>query len=39
MNFDHMPELRWRIGYPIVMLFMALVAGAMLLAFTKRGWF
>ena len=44
MNFDpdagplNMPELRWAWGYPAVMLFMAVVAGGMLVYFKRRGW-
>jgi magnesium transporter len=38
MNFDVMPELRWRYGYPLVMAGMALVAGGMLWYFARRGW-
>lgn len=43
MNFDtsrplNMPELGWEFGYPAVMLFMAGVAGGLLLYFRKRGW-
>jgi magnesium transporter len=38
MNFDHMPELRLRLGYPLVVLLMAAIAGAMLLWFRRRGW-
>ncbi len=44
MNFDpdsspwNMPELRWKWGYPVIMLAMAAVAGGMLLHFRRRGW-
>lgn len=43
MNFDtssrwNMPELRWRFGYPAVLLAMLLIAGAMMLSFRRRGW-
>lgn len=38
MNFRHMPELAWRLGYPAVLLVMAGVAGGMLLFFRRRGW-
>jgi magnesium transporter len=34
----NMPELRWRYGYPAALLFMAAVAGAMLLYFRRKGW-
>jgi magnesium transporter len=38
MNFKYMPELQWRYGYFAVMVFMALLAGVMLLYFRKRKW-
>ena len=38
MNFDFMPELRWKYGYFAVLGFMAVVAGGMLLYFRRRNW-
>ncbi|MES2321812.1 MAG: magnesium/cobalt transporter CorA [Pseudomonadota bacterium] len=38
MNFDHMPELRWRYGYPIALGGMAVVAGYLYYRFKKSGW-
>ena len=38
MNFDHMPELHWRLGYPFSLLLMFLVSAAMWAAFKRRGW-
>ncbi len=38
MNFDHMPELRWKYGYPLVMGSMAVIAGIMLLWFRRKRW-
>ncbi|MCC6671197.1 MAG: magnesium/cobalt transporter CorA [Planctomycetes bacterium] len=44
MNFDpdaspwNMPELRWWLGYPLVLALMAVVAGCMVLWFWRRGW-
>jgi magnesium transporter len=38
MNFDHMPELRSRYGYPLVLVGMLVIAGSMLLYFRHRGW-
>jgi magnesium transporter len=38
MNFDYMPELRWRWGYPAVVLGMALLGISMFLYFKKRRW-
>jgi magnesium transporter len=38
MNFDHMPELHWRFGYPLAL---ALMAGACLVLyrmFKRSGW-
>lgn len=38
MNFDWMPELRERWGYPAVLGFMALVSLAIFIWFRRRGW-
>jgi magnesium transporter len=38
MNFQYMPELRQRWGYPAVLLFMALVSLVIYLWFRRRGW-
>ncbi|MBL7938458.1 MAG: magnesium/cobalt transporter CorA [Flavobacteriales bacterium] len=38
MNFDYMPELRWRYGYFMVMGSMAIIAGVMLLWFRRKRW-
>jgi magnesium transporter len=38
MNFDHMPELHWRLGYPFSLLLMFFVSVAMYMAFKRRGW-
>lgn len=38
MNFEHMPELSWRWGYPAVLALMAGVAVYMLRQFRKKGW-
>jgi magnesium transporter len=38
MNFKDMPELKWRWGYPAVLLVMALIAGAMLVYFKRKKW-
>jgi magnesium transporter len=38
MNFEHMPELASRGGYPAVVGTMVLVAGGMLLWFRRKGW-
>jgi len=38
MNFDHMPELRWRLGYPGVLLVMTLACAALYRAFRRSHW-
>ncbi len=38
MNFDHMPELRQPLGYPLAVVAMILSAVAPLLWFRKKGW-
>lgn len=38
MNFDFMPELHSRWGYPLVLLVMLLVAAALVLYFRYKGW-
>jgi magnesium transporter len=38
MNFQQMPELGWRYGYPAALGLMALVAGGLLAYFRRRGW-
>jgi magnesium transporter len=38
MNFDHMPELRWRWGYPMSLALMAGIAGGVLVYFWRKGW-
>jgi len=38
MNFEHMPELAWRFGYPLVWLIFLAVAATMLLFFRRRKW-
>jgi magnesium transporter len=38
MNFEHMPELRWRYGYAGALGIMALVAATMVGYFWRKGW-
>jgi magnesium transporter len=38
MNFDYMPELHERLGYPLVLLAMGGVAFGLILWFRRRGW-
>jgi magnesium transporter len=38
MNFDHMPELGWHLGYPSVLLLMFLVCLFLYRRFKRSGW-
>lgn len=38
MNFENMPELKWRWGYPAIMLFMAILGTTMFAYFKKKKW-
>jgi magnesium transporter len=38
MNFDHMPELHWTLGYPFALALMVAVSVSLYLAFKRRGW-
>jgi magnesium transporter len=38
MNFRHMPELRWRFGYPAVVFVIALICLALYRRFKHIGW-
>ena len=38
MNFQDMPELTWRFGYPLVLVVMGGAALALFLGFTRSGW-
>jgi magnesium transporter len=38
MNFDHMPELHWTLGYPFALTLMALISAVLYLSFKRRGW-
>jgi magnesium transporter len=38
MNFDTMPELRWKFGYPIVLTSLVLVTAFLYRKFKKSGW-
>jgi len=38
MNFDHMPELHWILGYPFALALMLLVSVSLYLVFKSRGW-
>jgi magnesium transporter len=38
MNFEHMPELKWAYGYPMVMGVIAVIDGYLFYRFRKSGW-
>jgi magnesium transporter len=38
MNFEHMPELGWRLGYPLALLVMLGACASMYRAFKRAGW-
>jgi magnesium transporter len=38
MNFEHMPELDWRLGYPIALLLMAVTCITLYAVFKHRDW-
>ncbi|HEY1972262.1 MAG TPA: magnesium/cobalt transporter CorA [Pseudonocardia sp.] len=38
MNFTHMPELAWSLGYPMAIALMLVLGGGLYLIFRYRGW-
>jgi magnesium transporter len=38
MNFQHMPELSWQLGYPVALLLMLGVSLTLYLVFKRRDW-
>ena len=38
MNFDYMPELQWRFGYPLVLLRILVICAALYWRFKRTGW-
>jgi magnesium transporter len=38
MNFTHMPELRWELGYPAVLLLILLICTILYFRFRRSGW-
>jgi magnesium transporter len=38
MNFQYMPELGWRWGYPVVWLVMLVIGALMLVYFRRKKW-
>jgi magnesium transporter len=38
MNFEHMPELKWTLGYPFSIALMAAIDAWLFFRFRKAGW-
>ena len=38
MNFNHMPELHWLLGYPFALLLMLVTSVSLYVVFKQRGW-
>ena len=38
MNFEHMPELGWTLGYPLVLVFIAVTCAYIYTRFKRSGW-
>jgi magnesium transporter len=38
MNFEFMPELHWRFGYPLAVVVMLVICGALYQRFRRAGW-
>ena len=38
MNFEHMPELGWTLGYPLALLVMVLSSIALYVVFKRNKW-
>jgi magnesium transporter len=38
MNFEHMPELKWKVGYPLALLVMAAAVFTLYRFFKRIGW-
>jgi magnesium transporter len=38
MNFEHMPELGWRLGYPLALALMVFVSVGLYVVFKRRRW-
>jgi magnesium transporter len=38
MNFEHMPELKWKYGYGMILIVMIFVAAGMVTYFVRKGW-
>jgi magnesium transporter len=38
MNFEHMPEIKWMLGYPFALGLMGLTVIGLLTYFWRKGW-
>jgi magnesium transporter len=38
MNFEHMPELGWELGYPMALVLMASIVSFLFWRFKRAGW-
>ncbi len=38
MNFEHMPELHWTIGYPLALALMLITSATLYMVFKRRRW-
>lgn len=38
MNFEEMPELGWRLGYPLALVLMAVTSSVLFVTFKRRRW-
>ncbi|KUK14221.1 MAG: magnesium/cobalt transporter CorA [Synergistetes bacterium] len=38
MNFEYMPELKWRWGYPVVLIAMLIISLGMIIYFRRKKW-
>jgi magnesium transporter len=38
MNFEEMPELKWKYGYPMALTVIGSIAGLLYWRFRRRGW-
>jgi magnesium transporter len=38
MNFKHMPELEWPLGYPLALILMLVAALIPYIYFRRKGW-
>ncbi|MDH5435260.1 MAG: magnesium/cobalt transporter CorA [Gammaproteobacteria bacterium] len=39
MNFEYMPELKWKYAYPVLMGFFVVIALSLIVLFKKKKWF